>query len=128
MDKAQESLFSAVKTIKDAILRSQYRAISHVNKVQLSLYYGIGRYVSQNSREGFWGTGAIEKISEMLQKELPGLRGFSAENIKKMRRFYDEWAMIINRSPLATNLQLSEFQIALNRSPLATEILVSKMS
>ena len=35
----------AVKTIKEAILRSQYRAATSVNKEQLSLYYGIGRYV-----------------------------------------------------------------------------------
>ena len=44
----------AVKSIKEAILRSQYRAAASVNKEQLSLYYGIGRYVSENSRTGFW--------------------------------------------------------------------------
>ena len=82
----------AVKTIKGAILRSQYRAISSVNKEQLSLYYGVGQYVSENSRDGFWGTGAIETISQQLQKELPGLRGFSAANIKFMRQFYESWS------------------------------------
>ena len=58
---------------------------------QKSLYYGIGKYVSENSRNGFWGKGAIETISEQLQKELPGLRGFSAANIKFMRQFYGTW-------------------------------------
>ena len=58
----------AVKSIKEAILRSQYRAAASVNKEQLSLYYGIGRYVSENSRTGFWGKGAIEQISSLLQK------------------------------------------------------------
>lgn len=53
----------AVKSIKEAILRSQYRAAASVNKEQLSLYYGIGRYVSENSRTGFWGKGAIEQGS-----------------------------------------------------------------
>lgn len=81
----------ATKAIKDAILSSQYRAASYANKEQLSLYYGIGRYVSENSREGFWGKGAIETISQQLQKELPGLRGFSAANIKFMRQFYETW-------------------------------------
>ncbi len=91
----------AVKVIKEAILRSQYRAASSANKEQLSLYYGIGCYVSKNSREGFWGKGAIESITQQLQKELPGLRGFSATNIKNMRSFYEEWAPIINRQPIA---------------------------
>ena len=34
----------AVQTIKSAILQSQYMAIKLVNKEQLALYYGIGRY------------------------------------------------------------------------------------
>lgn len=81
----------AVETIKVAILQSQYMAAKAVNSNQLSLYYGVGQYVSQNSRKGFWGTSAIENISRQLQKELPGLRGFSAANIKFMRQFYEAW-------------------------------------
>ena len=91
----------AVKVIKEAILRSQYKAAASVNKEQLSLYYGIGRYVSINSRKGFWGIGALEKISQQLQKELPGLRGFSLSNLKNMRLFYEEWSSIINSQPMA---------------------------
>lgn len=30
-------------------------------------------------------------ISERLQKELPGLKGFSARNLRNMRMFYEEW-------------------------------------
>ncbi len=44
-----------------------------------------------NSRKGFWGKGAIDAISERLDKELPGLRGFSARNLRNMRAFYEEW-------------------------------------
>ncbi len=84
-----------VQTIKDAILRSQYQAAKLVNREMLSLYYGIGRYISANSREGFWGTGAIRTISERLRKELPGLKGFSETNLKYMRIFYEEWSPII---------------------------------
>ena len=47
--------------------------------------------VSTHSREGFWGKRAIETISEKLQQELPGLRGFSPVNIKRMRKFYEAW-------------------------------------
>ncbi len=114
----------AVKVIKDAILRSQYRAASSANKEQLSLYYGIGRYVSQNSRDGFWGKGAIEAISQQLQKELPGLRGFSATNIKYMRSFYEEWSPVVNRQPMADenkNLTVSG-DTELDEQLLLTEI------
>ncbi|MDR1897230.1 MAG: PDDEXK nuclease domain-containing protein [Prevotellaceae bacterium] len=122
MSENMKNYIEAVKSIKEAILRSQYRAASNANREQLSLYYGIGRYVSQNSREGFWGTGAIEQISTNLQKELPGLRGFSVENIKKMRHFYEEWEPIVNRSPLATDLGVNENLLLVTiRQPLAGE-------
>ena len=112
----------AVKAIKEAILRSQYRAAASVNKEQLSLYYGIGRYVSENSRTGFWGKGAIEQISSLLQKELPGLRGFSTSNIKNMRVFYEEWEPVLNRQPLADDLVLDEKLLLVEiRQPLADE-------
>ena len=67
----------AVKQIKTAILQSQAKALASVNQEQLALYYGIGRYISQNSRSGFWGKDAIETISRQLSSEMPGLRGFS---------------------------------------------------
>ena len=91
----------AVQTIKDAILRCQYQAAKLVNREMLSLYYGIGRYVSANSREGFWGTNAIKTISERLRNELPGLKGFSETNIKNMRLFYEEWEPIFAKSAVS---------------------------
>ena len=84
----------AVKVIKTAILESQYEAAKTVNERQLMLYYGIGKYISQNSRQGFWGKGAIETISDQLGKELPGLRGFTSRNLRYMRTFYEEWKML----------------------------------
>lgn len=76
-----------VEIIKKAILASQYNAAKSVNENQLTLYYGIGKYISENSRKGFWGKGAIDLISERLQAELPGLRGFTARNLRNMRSF-----------------------------------------
>lgn len=84
----------AVKAIKTAILQSQYDAARAVNEKQLMLYYGIGKYISLNSRNGFWGKGAIDAISEQLDKELPGLRGFTSRNLRYMRTFYEEWKML----------------------------------
>ena len=47
-----------------------------------------------DSRSGVWGTGAVDAISEQLQKEMPGLRGFSARNLRYMRTFYEEWSVL----------------------------------
>ena len=103
------SYSEAIQVIKNAILRSRYHAASLANRELLSLYYGIGRYISENSRSGFWGTNAIKTISEKLQQELPGLRGFSASNIKNMRLFYEQWGEYIeNRQMVSGGLMMCE--------------------
>ena len=97
---------NAVQVIKAAILQSQQRALKAINQEQLALYYGIGRYVSANTRKKNWGKGALTSISEQLRKELPGLKGFSATNLKNMRIFYEEWRMLENYN---SSVQTDEF-------------------
>lgn len=112
-----EDLHQAVADIKHAIVYSQSRALRMISGQQLSLYYGIGIYVSEHSRNADWGTSAIDTISQQLQKEMPGLRGFSAESIKKMRTFAEFWSQYIIRSSVPTKLTANP-----NRSSLPTEI------
>ena len=95
----------AVRQIKTAILQSQAKALAAVNQEQLALYYGIGRFISQNSRAGFWGKDAVDTISRQLSSEIPGLRGFSPRNLRNMRTFYEEWsALDSNLADASANL------------------------
>ena len=108
-EKLSAQYNDAVQQIKSAILKSQAKALSGVNQEQLALYYGIGRYISVNTREGVWGKGALEAISEQLRTELPGLRGFSSTNLKLMRIFYEEWKGLEANSSVPTNeLQVTD--------------------
>lgn len=101
--KPSETFNKAVETIKTAILQGQYEAAKGVNRIQLAVYFGIGKYISQHTRNGVWGTGALEAISQQLRKELPGLRGFSASSMKNMRLFYEEWMMLDPDSSVITD-------------------------
>ena len=98
-----KELTDAVESIKRAILQSQQRALGLINQEQLALYYSIGQFISTNTRNKNWGKGFIEAISEQLRKELPGLRGFSAPSLRKMRTFYEEWKMLSDNSFVQTN-------------------------
>lgn len=101
--KNNEKLLQAVADIKDAILQGQYEAAKGVNRIQLAVYYGIGKYISQHTRKNVWGTGALEAISNQLRRELPGLRGYSATQMKEMRLFYEAWIMLDAKSSVATD-------------------------
>ncbi len=83
---------NAVEVIKAAILQAQYAAAKSANAQQLQLYFAVGGYLADLSAAQEWGSGALGAISERLQRELPGLRGFSARNLYYMKTFYAEWS------------------------------------
>lgn len=91
---------SAVKDIKLAILQARAKAARLANAEALKLYFFVGGYISKKTRNAKWGSGAIDALSNQLQVELPGLRGFSATNIKNMRAFFEFWADDFSIRPL----------------------------
>ena len=117
MQSLSTDLRQAVSDIKRAIVVSQSRALRMISGQQLSLYFGIGIYVSEHSRTANWGSGAVDTISEQLKREMPGLRGFSAQSIRNMRIFAEYWSQYINCSPVASELSSVE-----KCSPVASKI------
>ena len=122
--KMTQELRQAVADIKAAILQGQYEACKGVNRIQLAVYFGIGKYVSQHSRKGTWGTGALEVISNQLRRELPGLRGYSATSLRNMRKFYENWIMLDGNSASA----LAELQSTDNQRDIKSASTLAKNS
>lgn len=124
-------LSQAVETIKTAILQGQYEALKGTNRIQLAVYFAIGKYLSNNTRRLPYGAGALKAISDQLLRELPGLRGYSATNLKYMRLFYEAWQMLDVDSSVATNNSQSTIAMAESsqESSVATdESLITKSS
>ena len=101
-DSNQQTI-DAVNLLKTAILQSQARAANAVNQEQLALYYGVGRFLSLNTRNKNWGAGMIKSISQRLRSEIPGLRGFGETNLRNMRLFYEAWSGIESNSSVITD-------------------------
>ncbi len=47
--------------------------------------------LSEKVKAQKWGTKMLEQIAMDLQSNLPGLKGFSFTNLKKMRQFYEAY-------------------------------------
>ena len=90
-----KDFLTAVKDIKLAILQARARAAQLSNVEALKLYFFVGGYISKKTRKAKWGSGAINALSDRLQVELPGLRGFSPQHIRFMRQFYEEWSPVL---------------------------------
>lgn len=115
---------NAVQTIKQAILQGQYEAAKGVNRIQLAVYFAIGKYISLHTRKDKWGTHALEFISAQLRRELPGLRGFSETQLKDMRRFYEQWTMLDANSAVTTDeLQVVENENITNSAVATAELI-----
>jgi len=107
---------SFIKEIKDLIYRRQYEAMKKVNSELMLLYWEIGEEINRQQTEQGWGKSVIEILSKELQKEFPGVKGFSTTNLWRMRSFYLEYSQNVNLPPSVGEMQKS------NLPPLVGEI------
>ena len=87
----QTDVVKAAAAIKSAIQLTRKTMMLSANKNALALYYGIGRYICQSQKRSSWGDKILETISSLLQQEMPGLKGFSKTQLKRMKTFYLAW-------------------------------------
>lgn len=66
MDKINTQYNKAVQLIKSAILQNQLEAAKAVNRQMLALYYGVGKYVSDNTRKGVWALEPLKRLVNSL--------------------------------------------------------------
>ena len=83
-----------ISGIKEDIIKSRYQAARLVNKELILLYFQVGKKLSVKIKSEKWGAKVIQNISDDLQRELPGLRGFSFTNLKNMRQFYEYYQLL----------------------------------
>lgn len=111
---------SFVKGIKELIYRRQYEAMKSVNVELITLYWEIGAEIDRQQREKVWGKSIVEDLAKELQREFPGVQGFSARNLWRMKNFYIEYAKGIKLPPSVAEIPNS------NLPPLVAEISWSK--
>ena len=105
MDNLLIGYGSFVKGIKELIYRRQYQAMRHVNSELMQLYWEIGGEIDRQQREKSWGKSIVEALAEELQKEFPGVQGFSARNLWRMRNFYTEYTQNAKLPPTVAEIQ-----------------------
>ncbi len=69
------------KEIKERIYKAQYDALKAVNKELINLYWDIGKSIVAKQEKLGWGKAIVETLAQDLQKEFPGIQGFSVQNL-----------------------------------------------
>lgn len=84
----QINQFSEIlRTIKNA----REKVFRQVNASLIQLYWDIGKYVAQKVEKENWGKSIVHELSEYIQKNEPGIKGFSSRNIWTMKQFYETY-------------------------------------
>lgn len=83
---------SFIENIKSRIRAAQYEALKAVNKELIALYWDIGRRIAREQKKRGWGKSVVDNLALDLQKEFPGIKGFSSRNIWYMRNFYSMYS------------------------------------
>ena len=116
MENGLKVYSSFIKQIKDLIYRRQYEAMKKVNAELIQLYWEIGEEIERQQREQGWGMSVVEILAKELQKEFPGVKGFSASNLWRMRSFYLEYSQKSNPQSIGVEKE------GANLAPLVREI------
>jgi len=63
-----------------------------VNTQLIDLYWKVGGYISRKIKADGWGKGTVKELSIYIQRRQPGIRGFSPQNLWRMRQFFDTYS------------------------------------
>ena len=94
--------FEAFEEIISIIRRARDNAYRAVNRELISMYWDVGRYISDKVKQSGWGKSIVKEFAKFMQTNYPDIKGFSSSNIWRMRQFYDTYN---NNEKLATLLR-----------------------
>ncbi|MFZ2358079.1 MAG: PDDEXK nuclease domain-containing protein [Anaerolineae bacterium] len=78
--------------VKERVLTAQLQAFRAVNTELIGLYWDIGRMIVEKQAGETWGKSVVQQLAGDLQNEFPGIRGFSASNLWRMKSFFETYA------------------------------------
>jgi predicted nuclease of restriction endonuclease-like (RecB) superfamily len=97
----------AFDEVVDLIRRARQRAFHAVNAELIDLYWRIGEAISRRIAEDGWGQGTVAELAAHIQERDPGVRGFSPQNLWRMRQFFEAYRGQPKLSPLLRELPWS---------------------
>ncbi|MCY3023296.1 MAG: PDDEXK nuclease domain-containing protein [Planctomycetota bacterium] len=88
-----------LEDLKARIRTAQVKAALSVSRELIRLYWDIGKSIVERQRAEGWGKSVVERLAADLQREFPGIAGFSSQNIWRMRAFHLAWTDEILSQP-----------------------------
>jgi predicted nuclease of restriction endonuclease-like (RecB) superfamily len=102
--------------IVSLIAAARQRALQSVNTTLIDLYWQVGEYISRKIEASEWGDGIVPQLAEYIARTQPGQRGFTRDNLFRMKQFYETYRDNPIVGPLARQLPWTHNLIILGQS------------
>ena len=102
----------AFAEVLEMIRSARVRALASVNRELVDLYWKVGESISSRIDTDGWGKSTVAALAAHIQKRHPGLRGFSPQNLWRMRQFFEVYrdrpdlSTVLRELPWSSNLHI----------------------
>jgi predicted nuclease of restriction endonuclease-like (RecB) superfamily len=98
-----------IRTAREHVVRA-------VNIELIDLYWGVGEFLHHKIEADGWAKGTVVQLAAYIAQREPGLRGFSPQNLWRMRQFFEAYRDDPKLSPLVRVLPWTHNLIILAQS------------
>jgi len=96
--------FREVISIIENARENAFRAVNHE---LISMYWEIGQFISRKVAAENWGKSVVKEFSLFIQSHFIGIKGFSPQNIWRMKQFYETYSRNERLSTLSREISWS---------------------
>ena len=89
--KLDNTIVTQFDEVLNAITQAKARVYSNINKELISLYWEIGKYISEKVEKKLWGKSVVESLANYIFQKQPHLKGYSKSNLWRMKQFYETY-------------------------------------
>lgn len=107
--------------LKEEIAFAKHKAYQRINRQLVELYLHIGKGIYEKIEISKWGEGVVEALAKDLQREFPDMKGFSKENLWRMKKLYETYRSYPKLSTLLTELSWSHNLLILFKTKTVEE-------
>ena len=101
--KMKNEIILASNLIK-IIDESRQNALRKVNEELIRMYWQVGEFLSNESKNASFGDSYIDAIASEIQEAFPGIKGFNRRGLYRMKQFYETYKDNEIVTPLVTQI------------------------
>ncbi len=112
MNELEHSFQEIAQVIEEA----RNNAYRKVNEELILMYQKVGKFLSEKSEEASYGDGYMDSLSEYIQQQFPGIKGFNRRGLYRMKQFYETYVGNEKVSALLTQLSWTNHLLIMSGS------------